>query len=97
MTEQQNILTCPVTGHKVTKMKTYNEIMNDILNMPARINAVRTTTHTIVHSDGLHQSHNENIYGEQIISIRREIWQNNSLTLQQKQELNEAYTSKLAI
>ena len=75
-------------------MKTYDEIKSAILSIEKPVQPIETITHNIVHSDGLTQTHQEHIYGEPIVSIRKAIWES-ELTLKEKQELNEALVTKM--
>ena len=77
-------------------MKTYNEIKSAILNITSIVQTIETKTHNLVHSDGLTQTHQEYIYGEPILSIRKAIW-SGDFTLKEKLELNEALASKMKL
>lgn len=77
-------------------MKTYNEIKSAIMNITATVQPIETKMHDMVHSDGLTQTHQEHIYGEPVISIRKAIL-SGDFTMKEKLELNEALVSKLKI
>lgn len=77
-------------------MKTYNEIKEAISNIVSTIQPVGTKIHNMVHSDGLSQSHQEYIYDENIISLKKDIW-NSNLTIKEKMELNDLLVSKMKI
>lgn len=76
-------------------MATYNEIKSAILNITS-VQPTETIMHNMVHSDGLVQTHQEHIYGEPIVSIRKSIW-NSNLSMKEKLELNEALVSKMKL
>lgn len=75
-------------------MTTYNEIKTAIENLPSTVKPQEVKMFDQVHSDGLTQTHQEHIYGEPVVSIRKAIWSDN-FTLAEKLELNEALANKL--
>lgn len=77
-------------------MKTYNEIKTAILDITSTVQPIETKMYDMIHSDGLTQTHQEYIFGEPVVSIRKAIW-NSELTMKEKLELNEALTSKMKI
>lgn len=77
-------------------MKTYDEIKSAIMNINSTIQPIDTKVYDMIHSDGLCQTHQEHIYGEPIVSIRKAIW-SSELTMSEKLELNEALVSKMKL
>lgn len=77
-------------------MKTYNEIKTAILDITSTVQPIETKMYDMIHSDGLTQTHQEYIFGEPVVSIRKAIW-NSELTMKEKLELNEVLASKMKI
>lgn len=68
------------------------ELKSQILKITIQ-QPIATKRHDMVHSDGLKQTHLENIYGEPISSLRKAIW-SSDFTIKEKLEFNEALVSK---
>ena len=81
---------------KTKDMKTYNEIKTEIRKLPSTVKPISNISHDLKHSDGLTQTHREDVYDEPIPAISKAIWSNGSLSLKEKQELNEYLVSKLS-
>jgi len=76
-------------------MNTFEQIKYAIKHIDrTTVKPISSNMYDIRHSDGLFSTHLEHLYGEPIISIRKAIW-DSSLTMKEKEELNEALVLKL--
>lgn len=82
------------TNPKTIKMKTFNELLNQINALP-RLQPTRVTFSTLKRSDGLAQTVKNEEY-DQVADLRSAIW-TSDISLSQKLSLVEALSNKCPI